>query len=173
MKIELWTDGSCTQGNAPKKSKKKYLKGSGGYGGIIRIIGDNKEIRFYGGKLRTTNNEMELVSIEKGLQIISVEFSTSVSLLIYTDSTWVYKCLTGIWNCTEREEIRTKINNEMNKFKKWDGRDSIFGLFEGKTVKSHSKVHYNDMADRLSNKGRLMVTESESDVQLSYEYFQV
>lgn len=169
----MWTDGSCTQGGKKNKNTRKYLRWSGGYGGVIRLIGEQKEIRFYGGKLNTTNNEMELLALKNGIEIILGEFGDNAETLIYTDSTWVYRCLTKQWNCTEREELRNEISSLISRLNKWRGYNKIFGLVGDETIKSHSKLYYNDVADDLSNRGREEVTMLKSDVPLKYEYCQL
>ena len=53
---ELWTDGACS-GNPG---------GPGGWGALLRIDGDERELS--GGESATTNNRMETTAVIEGLR---------------------------------------------------------------------------------------------------------
>lgn len=73
-KIEIYTDGACS-GNP----------GPGGWGAVLRYTDKVKEIS--GGKLETTNNQMELMAVIEALKLLK----EPCTIDLYTDSTYVMK----------------------------------------------------------------------------------
>lgn len=72
-KVEIWTDGACHVGT----------DNAGGFGIILRYGEVNKFI--YGGKIPTTNNQMELLAV-----IVAIEqLKEPVDVTIYSDSKYV------------------------------------------------------------------------------------
>ena len=67
--LEIYTDGAC-RGNP----------GAGGWGVYLHYKNENKE--FYGGKLNTTNNQMELTAAIEALKVLK----EPCKVKLYTDS---------------------------------------------------------------------------------------
>ena len=75
-KIQLFSDGSCL-GNP----------GAGGWGTILRFADKEKELS--GSQENTTNNQMELLAVIKGLEALK----TPCEVEIYSDSSYVVKAI--------------------------------------------------------------------------------
>lgn len=73
-KVELFSDGSCL-GNP----------GAGGWGTILRFGTKEKELS--GSQENTTNNQMELLAVIKGIEALK----TPCDVQIYSDSSYVVK----------------------------------------------------------------------------------
>ena len=73
-KVELFSDGSCL-GNP----------GAGGWGTILRFGIKEKELS--GSQENTTNNQMELLAVIKGIEALK----TPCDVQIYSDSSYVVK----------------------------------------------------------------------------------
>ena len=71
-RIKIYTDGAC-RGNP----------GRGGWG--VFIINGQESKKIFGGKIETTNNEMELMAAIKGLE----SFDSPTDIDLYTDSKYV------------------------------------------------------------------------------------
>ena len=71
-KITLYTDGACS-GNP----------GPGGYGAVLIYKGIEKQIS--GGEPLTTNNQMEITAVIKGLEILK----EPCDVIVYSDSAYV------------------------------------------------------------------------------------
>lgn len=78
--VEMFTDGACS-GNP----------GPGGWGTILRCKGAEKELS--GGEAQTTNNQMELTAVIKGLQALK----KPCNVTLYSDSKYVCDALTKGW----------------------------------------------------------------------------
>ena len=81
LRVELFTDGACT-GNP----------GPGGWAFILRSMSTGKEISRSGGQADTTNNQMELLAVIKGLK----QLKKSSVVDLYCDSKYVVDGL-GEW----------------------------------------------------------------------------
>ena len=75
--VEMYTDGAC-RGNP----------GKGGWGVLLRY--GNTEKTLYGGAALTTNNQMELTAVIKGLEALN----KPCKLIITTDSKYVLSGIT-------------------------------------------------------------------------------
>ena len=78
--ITIYTDGACS-GNP----------GPGGWGAVLMYKGNKKEIS--GGKLNTTNNEMEITAVIQALK--NLKYPCNVKL--YSDSAYVVNCFNQGW----------------------------------------------------------------------------
>ncbi len=78
--VELYTDGACS-GNP----------GPGGWAFILRCSKSGKELERAGGMRDTTNNQMELMAVIRGLEALK----EPCRITLYADSTYVGKGLTS------------------------------------------------------------------------------
>lgn len=161
--IEVYTDGACTQG--------AFMPWPGGYAVYI-ILPDREPIVIQGGKLHTTNNEMELTAFLKGLEV--VDFQTFMKeydvVNIYTDSAYIHNCFQqkwyekwfkNNWISSSKEEIKNKdlwikIFNVVDKIKNQTKLEII-------KVTAHSTNKYNNIVDQLAVKAKAEVVENENN----------
>ena len=97
--IKIYTDGSCL--NNP---------GNGGWAAIIND--DGNILKISGAKIKTTNNQMELMAPIKALQKIKKRKKVE----IYTDSKyvklgiteWIHKWIKNNWLTSKKEPVKNK-----------------------------------------------------------------
>ena len=135
--VHLYTDGACL-GNP----------GPGGWGVVLRWDGQMKELS--GGQVDTTNNQMELTAVIKGLEALK----RPVSLRIVTDSKYVMQGITQWMAGWKRNGWRTAAKKPVANRELWEKLD---GLLNGHAVtwdwvKGHSGHPQNEMCDRLASK---------------------
>lgn len=126
--------------------------GVGGYG--IVVINQNQLIQKYYGKVQgvSTNNIAEFYAIAVLLN------NTTGPLTIYTDSdyarksltVWIHKWIQNGWNKENGQPVKNK-----------ELIQKIYELMENREIKMiHVKAHannkYNEIADKLAEKGRLV-----------------
>lgn len=163
--IHIYTDGGA-----------KPNPGRGGWG-WISFINDIEYERKYGGKEKTTNNEMEIIALISSLEnyILCIDFSPKdfvVSLCIYTDSTYVWNSLvetkgeiltypgeyTGWMKRWSENNWSNPPQKNVKLFQRLDNTLQLV-LKEGLSVqvnwvKGHSGVIGNEVADQLATLGR-------------------
>jgi len=136
--LEIYTDGAC-RGNP----------GAGGWG--VYLLYKNEKKEFYGGKLNTTNNQMELTAAIEGLKVLK----EPCKVKLYTDSKYV---MDGINNWI----ANWKKNNWKNASKKDVKNKDLWIELDAETckheiewiwVKGHSGNIGNEKADALANMG--------------------
>lgn len=162
--IEIYTDGACTQG--------AFMPWPGGYA-IYAILTDRDPIVIDGGKLHTTNNEMELTAFLKALEV--ADFQTFMKeydfVNIYTDSAYIHNCFEqkwyekwfkNNWISSSKEEVKNKelwikIFNVVDKVKKQTQLNIL-------KVTAHSTNKYNNIVDELAVKAKeKVVKENENN----------
>ena len=174
LKIVAYTDGAC-----------KVNPGRGGWGFTYSFkLNDKVEMEWArcGGKMKTTNNEMELTAFIEFLKTAP----KNSDITVYSDSKYVLNGLNKNWKCEEivfkrRKLSKNKEEGEVvftgwlnnwikNGWKKKGGpilnlklwkvlvEECKAHLRSGSTinciwVKGHSKNKGNDLADKLANIG--------------------
>ena len=138
--LQIFTDGAC-KGNP----------GIGGWG-VLLIYGEHKK-ELCGGAANTTNNQMELTAVIKGLEALKKGFSGSV--IIHTDSQYVQKGMTewifnwkkNGWKTAAKKPV---VNQEL-----WQQLDTLSQQFniQWQWVKGHNGNENNEIADKLANLG--------------------
>ena len=138
MTNDIYTDGACS-GNP----------GVGGWGVVI-LINDKNPIYINGGKLNTTNNQMELKAAIEALKY----FQNSSSINLFTDSKyvkdgiqlWIQKWKTNGWKTALKKQVKNK--------DLWIELDEQISKHEIKWhwVKGHSGNKFNEKADELARK---------------------
>ncbi|MDR1796064.1 MAG: ribonuclease HI [Clostridiales Family XIII bacterium] len=88
--INIYTDGACA-GN-------QFDENTGGWGAILEYGGYVKEL--FGGEADTTNNRMELLALIAGLSALT---KTGYPVRVFSDSSYVMKCLRERWHERWRE----------------------------------------------------------------------
>jgi ribonuclease HI len=154
MTIDIYTDGACTQG--------AFMPWPGGYA-VYAIFSDRDPVIIDGGKLHTTNNEMELMAFLKALELADFQsFMKKYDVVtIYTDSAYIHNCfeqkwyekwLKNNWINSSKEEVKNKelwikILNTANKVKTQTE-------LKIQKVPAHSTNKYNNLVDELAVKAK-------------------
>ena len=137
-RIKIYTDGAC-RGNP----------GRGGWG--VFIINGQESKKIFGGKIETTNNEMELTAAIKGLEF----FNLPTDLDLYTDSKYVMDGINNWIHNWKRNGWKTANKKPVKRSNLWMELDKLNSFHDVKWywVKGHSGDIGNDMADELANQG--------------------
>jgi ribonuclease HI len=136
--IEIWTDGACS-GNP----------GPGGWGVLIRVNGDEKEL--FGGEAATTNNRMELMAAISALE----SQPSGAKVVLHTDSTYVKDGLTKWIIGWKRNGWKTADKKPVKNQDLWQRLEAAAASHkvDWRWVKGHSGHAENDRADALARKG--------------------
>lgn len=136
--VEVYADGAC-KGNP----------GRGGWGVVIKYKDKIKEI--YGGTASTTNNQMELTAVIRGLEALK----TKCEVVVYSDSNyvvqgmneWIHGWKDKNWISSQKKPVK---NKEL-----WQTLDQLCSnhnvIF--KWIKAHNGHPDNERADFLANLG--------------------
>ena len=137
-RIKIYTDGAC-RGNP----------GRGGWG--VFIINGQESKKIFGGKIETTNNEMELTAAIKGLEF----FNSPTDLDLYTDSKYVMDGINDWIHNWKKNGWKTANKKPVKRANLWMELDKLNSLHDVKWywVKGHSGDIGNEMADELANQG--------------------
>ena len=136
--VEMYTDGAC-RGNP----------GKGGWGALLRY-GD-VEKTLYGGESMTTNNQMELTAVIKGLEALNKPCQVKVT----TDSKYVLTGITEWMPNWKKRNWRTANKKPVLNVDLWKKLDELVASHNVNWdwVKGHSGHAENDIADELANLG--------------------
>ena len=136
--LEIYTDGAC-RGNP----------GAGGWG--VYLLYKNEKKEFYGGKLNTTNNQMELTAAIEGLKVLK----EPCKVKLYTDSkyvmdginNWIANWKKNNWKTANKKDVKNKdLWIELD-------AETCKHEIEWIWVKGHSGNIGNEKADALANMG--------------------
>jgi ribonuclease HI len=138
--VELFTDGACS-GNP----------GPGGWGFVLRDCRSGKELEGSGGERQTTNNQMELLAVIRGLEALK----RKCHVRLVSDSNYVGQGLTSWmvgwksrgWKRKEGSQLKPVKNVEL-----WQQLDRLVSQHEVvfEHVKGHSGHAENERCDQLA-----------------------
>ena len=140
--LEIYTDGAC-RGNP----------GAGGWG--VYLLYKNEKKEFYGGKLNTTNNQMELTAAIEGLKVLK----EPCKVKLYTDSkyvmdginSWIANWKKNNWKTASKKDVKNKdLWIELD-------AETCKHEIEWVWVKGHSGNIGNEKADVLANMGLSLI----------------
>ena len=136
--VIMYTDGAC-RGNP----------GPGGWGALITFEGSSKEM--FGGKLDSTNNQMELSAAIEGLAALKEPCNVD----LFTDSKYVMDGITQWIHNWKKNSWRTAAKKDVKNKELWKKLDELinFHQVQWHWVKGHSGDVGNEIADQLANKG--------------------
>ena len=154
--LKIWCDGGM-QSNP----------GIGGYGVYGKLTNaDTHEVvkRFTtsGGKLRSTNIEMEVLAVLASLNL-ALQYP-DVQVIIYTDSQWTLKCMTGEFRVNEKHEAKISILVQL-----WDKCDRK--RVKIKWVKGHAGNFGNELADSLATQAVQRMIHTRTEYGIWKQYF--
>lgn len=137
--VEIYTDGAC-RGNP----------GPGGWGVLLRYNDTEKSL--YGGRLDTTNNQMELLAAIEGLNAIT----RPCNILLVTDSQYVKNGIT-VWIDNWRKRNWKGSNGKpVKNIELWQQLDAAVKRHtnvQWEWVRGHNGHPENERADALANQG--------------------
>ncbi len=134
--VTIYTDGACS-GNP----------GPGGWGAVMIYLSTEKELS--GGKVRTTNNEMELTAVVEALSVLK----EPCSVTLYSDSSYVVNAINQGWlpNWKKRGWKNSK-KEVLPNLLLWQKLDELL-IKHNVTfvwVKGHAENEYNNRCDALA-----------------------
>ncbi|WP_019219764.1 ribonuclease HI [Bartonella florencae] len=135
--VEIYTDGACS-GNP----------GIGGWGAILRWKGHEREL--YGGKVHTTNNQMELMAAICALEALK----ESCSVDLYTDSVYVRNGISMWLEGWKKNNWRTVSKKPVKNMELWQALEEACSrhMVRWHWVKGHAGHPDNERADVLARK---------------------
>lgn len=143
--IKIYTDGSC-RGNG-------YTNSRGAWGFAVVNEDDKLVYAECGGRVVTTNNQMELEAVMCALSYITNSEAVSAECVeIYTDSAYIHNCVTQGWykNWQKNGWVSSKKEPVKNK-EYWE---FLIPYFEDERysfvkVKGHADNHWNNFVDKM------------------------
>lgn len=138
-KVEIYTDGAC-RGNP----------GPGGWGVLLRYNGTEKTL--YGGRLDTTNNQMELLAAIEGLNAVT----RPCEIVLVTDSEYVKNGITLWLENWRKRNWKGSNGKQIKNIELWQQLDAAAKRHTGvkwEWVRGHSGHPENERADALANQG--------------------
>lgn len=134
--MKIYTDGACS-GNP----------GPGGWAVIIPLNKNNIILR--GGKLNTTNNEMELIAVVEALQAID----KPTNIEIYTDSAYIEKAFNENWlDNWQKNNWKTANKTPVKNMELWKELLKLTKKHKVNfiKVKGHSDDKFNNLCDIIA-----------------------
>lgn len=147
--LAIYSDGACS-GNP----------GPGGFGAIVLLPGRHV-VELGGGEASTTNNQMELTGVIRGLQLIASEFSAGPSvynkIFIFTDSVyvirgitqWIFGWMRSGWKNQQGELIANR-DHWQDLFKVVSELKVKKITLDWNFVRGHVGVHGNERCDQIA-----------------------
>lgn len=135
-KITLYTDGACS-GNP----------GPGGYGAVLIYKGIEKQIS--GGEPLTTNNQMEITAVIKGLEILK----EPCDVIVYSDSAYVVNSVEKKWIYGwKRKNWRKSDGTAVKNVELWEKLLKLMNYHNVSfiKIKGHADNKYNNICDKLA-----------------------
>lgn len=157
--IHLWSDGSSINNGENK--------GMGGYGfallyGNFENADLNTEyctekfmLTGFKGYTETTNQRMEIKAITEGLKRVS---NKKIEIDVFSDSAYVVNCMNQRWfDNWRRNGWKNSKKQPVENQDLWEELlaeiEDNFLVVRFNKVKGHSKIFYNELCDKLANKG--------------------
>lgn len=134
-KVSIYTDGACS-GNP----------GPGGWGTVLLYGKHRKE--FSGFKLKSTNNEMELMAAKEGLK----KLKHKCSVELYSDSAYLVNAFNENWIDKWKQYGWKRKKDELKNRELWIELDELnnFHNINWNKVKGHSDNVENNRCDELA-----------------------
>ncbi len=140
IEVHLFTDGGCS-GNP----------GPGGWAFILRHLATGKEMEEAGAERHTTNNQMELTAVVRGLQALKracrIELFTDSVYVGKGISEWMPKWKQQGWRRKEQGKFKPVMNLEL-----WQQLDALLERHQVRytRVAGHSGHPENERCDELA-----------------------
>lgn len=158
-KYVIFTDGSCWPNPG----------GTGGWGALIILDGQNERMKIKGGERNTTNNRMELMAAIKALQALpgpSIVALMSDSKYMRSGITeWINGWKKNGWMTKEWKGRPPQPVKNADLWRELDALQEIHAI-TWKWVPGHSGISGNEQADRLAADGRAELVNA--DVEAAY-----
>ena len=138
--VQLFTDGACS-GNP----------GPGGWGLILRHPASGSEQEHSDGAAETTNNQMELTAVIRGLSLLKrrsrVEVVTDSTYVAKGAAEWMPGWKRNGWKRKEKGRLKPVKNVEL-----WQALDELLGKHQVRftVIKGHSGHPENERCDELA-----------------------
>lgn len=162
MKIEIYTDGSCSLNNKTDES----INGKGGWG-VVVVEPPLPDLEYSGCFKNTTNNRMEMYAMLKALEIAEENIKIGYEAYIYADSSYIVNCINQKWyKKWQTNGWRTANRMPVKNVDLWQKIIHIYRILPEEKiniikVEGHSGNEKNERADYLANLWR-----NESDENL-------
>ncbi len=141
--LAIYTDGGCSGNPGP------------GAWAYVVIEGADLLTQAYGSEALTTNNRMELMAVIKALEAVMNDGVRDRRIIVHTDSqyvqkgisAWILKWKANGWRTSTKEPVK---NQDL--WRRLDENANALSV-EWRWVKGHAGDEYNELCDRLTQKG--------------------
>ncbi|MBT8484581.1 MAG: ribonuclease HI [Phycisphaerales bacterium] len=136
-RFELYTDGACS-GNP----------GPGGWAYILRDVACDEEVEMADGAARTTNNQMELTAVIRGLEALPDASRVDV----YSDSQYVVYGLQTWMDGWKKKGWKRGKNSPVKNLELWKRLDELRQVHEINAIwiRGHNEHPENERCDVLA-----------------------